>query len=213
VWASRQGLIELPRNIDPFARPDLDETPHWLTGTQLKQVDLDVGSCRRAVVQAGLRAAIKPAQGAGTSCERVGTLDLVRLSQARLKTEETRCNIAARLYMWEKHVVQPAARRFFNAPVAEILHFGSYSCRTIAGSRAMSEHANANAFDVSGFKLASGRTITLLRQWNGASADAAFLRAIRDGACDYFNMTLSPDFNADHRDHFHFDMGWLRGCN
>jgi hypothetical protein len=211
--ANRAGLIELPRQIDPLAPPDLDETPHWFTGMQLKQVDLDVESCRRAVSHARLRAVIKPAQGVGTSCERSGTLDLVRLSLARLKPEETRCNIAARLYMWEKHVVQPSARRYFNEPVAEILHFGSYSCRTIAGSRAMSEHANANAFDVSGFRLADGRTITLLRHWNGTSTEAAFLRTIRDGACDYFNMTLSPDFNADHRDHFHLDMGWLRGCN
>jgi hypothetical protein len=184
-----------------------------MTATQLKQIDLDSGICRRALAQAGLRSIIKPAQGIGTSCQRVGTLDLAKLSQARLKTEETRCNIAARLYMWEKHVVQPAARWFFNAPVAEILHFGSYSCRTISGSRAMSEHANANAFDVSGFRFANGRTITLLRAWNGTGAEARFLRAVRDGACDYFNMTLSPDFNADHRDHFHFDMGWLRGCN
>jgi hypothetical protein len=156
---------------------------------------------------------IKPAQGIGTSCERIGMLDLVRLSQARLKPEETRCNIAARLYMWEKHVLQPAARRFFNEPVAEILHFGSYSCRTIAGSTTMSEHANANAFDISGFRLRSGKTLTLLKAWSGTAAEARFLRAARDGACNYFNMTLSPDFNADHRDHLHVDMGWLRGCN
>jgi hypothetical protein len=213
VLANRAGIIDLPRQVDPLAPPDLDEKPHWLTGTQLKQLDLDVGTCRRAVSQTGLLAVIKPAQGIGTSCERAGTLDLARLSQARLKPEETRCNIAARLFMWEKHVVQPSARRYFNAPVAEILHFGSYSCRTIAGSRAMSEHANANAFDISGFRLANGRTITVLRHWNGTSAEAAFLRDVRSGACDYFNMTLSPDFNADHRDHFHLDMGWLRGCN
>jgi hypothetical protein len=156
---------------------------------------------------------MKPAQGIGTSCLREGTLDLARLSRARLEPEETRCNIGARLYMWEKHVVQPAARRLLGEPVGEILHFGSYSCRTIAGSSRMSEHATANAFDVSGFKLASGRTITLLKDWTGAGAQARFLREVRDGACDYFNMTLSPDFNADHRDHLHFDMGWFRGCN
>ncbi len=213
MLANRAGLINLPRQIDPFAPPDLDETPHWLTGTQLKQLDLDVASCSRAVGRAGIRAVIKPAQGASTSCARIGTLDLAKLSKARLKLEETRCNIAARLYVWEKHVVQPAAQQYFREPVAEIMHFGSYSCRTIAGSNAMSEHANANAFDVSGFRLASGRTITLLRHWNGATAEAQFLRKVRDGACDYFNMTLSPDFNADHRDHFHLDMGWLRGCN
>ena len=35
---------------------------------------------------------------------------------------------------------------------------------------------------------------------------AAFLRAVRDGACRLFATTLSPDYNVAHRDHFHFDQ-------
>ena len=46
---------------------------------------------------------------------------------------------------------------------------------------------------------------------------AAFLREVRDGACDLFATVLSPDYNAAHADHFHLDqaargaIGW-RGC-
>jgi hypothetical protein len=96
--------------------------------------------------------------------------------------------------------------------VVEILHFGSYSCRPIRGSSSMSEHATANAFDISGFKLADGRVISLKRHWNGTGPEAQFLHEVRDGLCDWFNATLSPDYNADHADHFHVDMGWWQTC-
>ncbi len=48
--------------------------------------------------------------------------------------------------------------------------------------------------------------------WNGTDAQARFLRAARDSLCQWFNVTLSPDYNADHADHFHVDMGWYRTC-
>jgi hypothetical protein len=77
----------------------------------------------------------------------------------------------------------------------------------------MSEHAQANAFDISGFRLKSGKLISVLNHWPNTSAESKFLHAARDSACDYFNLTLSPDYNAAHKDHFHVDMGWIRSCN
>lgn len=213
VVASRIGLIDLPRKYDPFALPDLDETPHWLTQMQLKLVDADVGNCAFALARTGLSIRLKPSKGQGTSCEIERPVTLDKLSRATIRAEDTRCNIAARLYMWEKHALQPAALRIFKEPVAEILHFGSYSCRTIAGSSHMSEHAQANAFDISGFRLKSGKLISVLNHWPNTSAESKFLHAARDSACDYFNLTLSPDYNAAHKDHFHVDMGWIRSCN
>lgn len=213
ILAARAGLIDLPRRYDPFAVPDLDETPHWLTSTQLKLIDLEPANCQVALSRTGLPAQFRPTQGAGTNCERAATVQLSRLSRAKLRPEDTRCAIAARMYMWERHVIQPAAMRFFSEPVTEILHFGSYSCRTIAGSRFMSEHAKANAFDISGFRLKSGRQVSVLKDWPNRSNEQKFLHVVRDGACDYFNLVLSPDYNAAHADHFHVDMGWARRCN
>ena len=77
----------------------------------------------------------------------------------------------------------------------------------------MSEHATANAFDISGLRLANGKLISVLASWNTGDKDSEFLHEIRNGFCDYFNLTLSPDYNADHADHFHVDMGWVRGCH
>jgi hypothetical protein len=210
---SRLGYFDWPREYDPFALPDLNAAPNLLTPFKLKLIDSNAENCRAAFARAGKAVSIEPAQTDTAQCIKQDTIKLASLSTATLRVEETRCAIAARLFMWEYNVVQPAARKYFNEPVTEILHFGSYSCRTIRGSSATSEHATANAFDISGFRLRSGKLVTLKQDWQVRQPQAKFLREVRDGACDYFNLVLSPDYNADHHDHLHVDMGWYRGCN
>lgn len=210
---SRLEYFEWPREYDPFALPDLNATPNLLTPFKLKLIDSTVENCRAAFARAGKAVTIEPERTEAAQCTKQDTIKLASLSTAKLNLEETRCAIAARLFMWEYNVVQPAARKYFNEPVTEILHFGSYSCRNIRGSSATSEHATANAFDISGFRFRSGKVITLRQDWQGSQPPAEFLREVRDGVCDYFNLVLSPDYNADHHDHLHVDMGWYRGCN
>lgn len=209
--SARLGLFEWPRAYDPLALPDLAARPTILTDWQMKLADSDPQGCALALGRVGLSAALKPSRGNG-ACVVEGAVTLSRLSQARLRPEDTRCAIAARLYMWERHVLQPAALRLFGASVSEVQHFGSFSCRTMRGGNSMSEHATANAFDIAGFKLANGKAISVKRDWTGASAEGKFLHIARDSLCDWFNVTLSPDYNADHADHFHVDMGWYRTC-
>lgn len=209
---SRLGYFEWPREYDPLALPDLNAAPNLLTPFKLKLIDSSAENCRAAFARAGKAVAIEPARIDTAQCIKEDTIKLSGLSTATLRVEETRCAIAARLFMWEHNVVQPAARKYFNEPVTELLHFGSYSCRNIRGSSATSEHATANAFDISGFRLRSGKLVTLKQQWQGNQPQARFLHEVRDGACDYFNLVLSPDYNADHHDHLHVDMGWYRTC-
>ena len=128
----------------------------------------------------------------------------------------TSCPVAAALALWERDVVQPAARRHFNRRVVRIDHAGSYSCRRLYGKTEgrFSEHATADAIDILGFRLADGRRISVLRDWRGNAQEAAFLREVRDGACKLFATVLSPEYNRAHADHFHLDqadrgaMGW-----
>ena len=209
---SRLGYFEWPRPYDPLVLPDLDAASNVLTPFKMKRIDSSAENCRAAFARAGKALAIEPARIETAQCTKEDTVKLSSLSTAKLLMEETRCAIAARLFMWEHNVVQPAARKYFNEQVTEIIHFGSYSCRNIRGSSATSEHATANAFDIAGFRFASGKLITLKQDWQGGQPPAEFLREIRDGACDYFNLVLSPDYNADHHDHLHVDMGWYRTC-
>jgi len=104
--------------------------------------------------------------------------------------------------------VAPAARRYFRQDVMRIELAGpSYTCRPVAGTTRLSEHAYANAVDIGGFLLADGRLISVARGWRGTRAERSFLRAVRDGACGHFKAVLSPDYNRAHRDHLHFDRG------
>jgi hypothetical protein len=210
--ASRFGVFEWPRAYDPLALPDVTVVPGFLTPWQMRLVDVQPAGCAVVLQRAGRAAVLKPARNVGSSCEVSGAISVAGFSTARIKPEDMRCAMAARLYVWERHVLQPAARRILGEEIVEVLHYGSFSCRTMRGSSYMSEHATANAFDISGFRTRSGKVISVKRDWNKGTAADRFLHAARDGLCDWFNSTLSPDYNADHTDHFHVDMGWWQTC-
>jgi Extensin-like protein C-terminus len=92
--------------------------------------------------------------------------------------------------------------------IARVESMGTYSCRNIigAGSNRLSEHGHANAVDVGAFVLADGRRVTVKDGWSNGD-EGEFLRAVRASACRRFDVVLSPDYNAAHHDHLHFDMG------
>ncbi len=119
-----------------------------------------------------------------------------------------RCPMIRPVDDWMVAVVSPAAVHYLGAPVTEVKVAASYSCRTrngIVGAK-LSEHALANALDVSGFVLANGRTVTLRKGWNGEPDEQAFLRAVHKEACRRFTTVLGPDADRFHFDHFHVDL-------
>jgi len=125
------------------------------------------------------------------------------------------CPLTVAWALFERHVLLPAAREHLGQEVVRVVHFGTYACRNInhRASGRRSEHATANAIDIGGFVLADGRQITVKDGWAGGSArEEAFLHALRDGGCRFFDVVLGPDYNEAHHDHFHFDMGSYRAC-
>lgn len=137
----------------------------------------------------------------------------VKLSEAGVPVSNLgamNCALAAKFAAWVRNGVMPAARLYLQTELARVETFGSYSCRNVNGALAgrLSEHASANAVDVSGFVLADGRRITLKGDWTSPDpAVRSFLLAIRTSACRRFKTVLSPDYNSLHADHFHLDMG------
>ena len=103
------------------------------------------------------------------------------------------------------------ARLVLGAEIEKIETFGTYNCRPIAGLSKLSEHAHSNAIDVSAFVLSDGRRITVQQGWHGDRQTRQFLSLIHASACKRFSTVLSPDYNAAHHDHFHFDMGGRGG--
>ena len=127
----------------------------------------------------------------------------------QLKPQATlQCPMVPATDHWVIAAVMPAARQFFDTDVVELKVAASYSCRPrngIAGGK-LSEHGLANALDISAFRLADGREVTVEGGWNGTPAERAFLRAVHKGACRTFTTVLGPNADAFHRDHFHLDL-------
>lgn len=123
-----------------------------------------------------------------------------------------KCELASKFAAWAEYGVKRAAREYLGSDLARIETMGSYSCRNIAGSSKQSQHAHANAIDVSAFVLTDGRRITVEGNWKSGRREKQFLSAIHDSACKRFGTVLSPDYNAAHRDHFHFDMSGKGYC-
>jgi len=218
LWASLRGR---PQDV-PWAPLDLGQPIGLFTGRKLTALTEDFPQCRTLLDRAGVRYTVLPPRKGEGQC---GYADGVRLTGGSRKIAfapaglGVACPVAAALAMWEWDIVQPAAERHFGARVATIDHFGSYSCRRIADSHSSnwSEHSTADAVDIAGFRLTDGTRITVARDWKGDDPKAAFLRDVRDGACQLFATTLSPDYNAAHADHLHLDQanrgatGW-RAC-
>jgi hypothetical protein len=153
-----------------------------------------------------------PNQDRGSGCAIIDSVRLLDIGTPTANLDAMTCPLAATFAAWARHAVRPAARLYLGSEVVRIETFGTYACRdvrgtggTIAGKR--SEHAQANAVDVSAFVLADGRRISLIGDWHGGGATAQFLRVIHQSACKRFRTVLGPGYNAAHKDHFHLDMG------
>lgn len=116
------------------------------------------------------------------------------------------CQVSNAFAAWARYGVDRAARQMLGSPLRSIETFGSYSCRNVAGTSERSGHARAEAIDVAAFVLEDGRRIAVEQDWRGGTEqERAFLQTIRQSACRRFDTVLSPDYNADHEDHFHLE--------
>jgi hypothetical protein len=82
------------------------------------------------------------------------------------------CTLAATLYAWLKDKVQPEAMAKLGSAVVKLHNAASYDCRNRYGATntKLSEHALANALDISEFVLASGEHVTVLGNWHRVTA-------------------------------------------
>ena len=149
------------------------------------------------------------------------------------------CTLAKALSTWINESVQPQAKALFNSSVTK-LHVGSYTCRNRNGGAdlPLSEHALANALDISDFMLASGERIGVVDSWLSdnpplpmpnpdrvststismqrvsvslGDPERAFLKSVRDDACGIFGTVLGPGADEAHKSHLHLDMKERRG--
>ncbi|MDO8377776.1 extensin family protein [Phenylobacterium sp.] len=175
----------------------------------------DPAACRAVLTQGGLSFREVQETSADGTCQVRGALRFTGgMAPLRPADVSLTCKEALAVSIWERQVVQPAAFEVLGEAVTAIDNYGSYACRRIYGQAEgpVSEHASANALDVAGFKLANGEVISVLKDWNDPGPKGRFLHRVRDGGCRVFVTVLSPDYNAQHANHFHLDMGGSPLC-
>lgn len=199
----------------PWQPLDMAAPVDHLTLLRIGRLHDDAVECRAKLAGAQVGFAVAPVVTGGPGCGfangviLTGTRDIAYRPSTPMS-----CPAAVGLALWERQTLAPEARLLFSARIVSIETLGTYNCRRIGGGESgrLSEHASANAIDIAAFRLSDGTRISVLDDWQGDGPKATFLRRVRNGACGSFATVLSPDYNAAHRDHFHFDQavrgGW-----
>lgn len=199
---------------NPFAPLQLADPPGWAMRQKIAALADDPVACFAVLDNGGVKYQRLPAVGTGNCLagQRTQVTNWPSAPASILPVGVApSCAVGAGLLLWQRDVVQPMAQLHLGRNVREIEHLGSYNCRNIRGGSSPSEHASGNAIDISAFVLSDGRRVSLIDHWNSPDGRSAFLRAVRNGSCDYFSTVLSPDYNKAHADHFHLDQAQRPG--
>ena len=205
-------LTLAPRHL-PWHPLVIDDRAGFSTDLKLAAISLGPESwCDRLIDgSTALEAMSLEAHDGEGGCGWTSAYDLASSNGVTLKGKATyamQCPLAAGAHIWLTSV-DYRAREILGSAVVRIHHAGTFSCRRMynRSTGPMSQHAYANAWDVTGFELADGRVVSIEKHWDDNGPFRSFLRAARDDACNIFRVVLGPEFNAQHHDHLHLDMG------
>ncbi|HCJ7352015.1 TPA: extensin family protein [Klebsiella pneumoniae] len=208
IGAGLWGYRNLPPHLNPLAPLALDDPPGWLTSFKLRRLTAD--QCASLLAEANRRRLIasRPVADSEGSCPlrnvvRVANFGSVQLSSSFLAS----CPLALSSALYIEQQAKPLTRQLMASDLRQIDHLGSFACRNIYHRQQArrSEHATADALDVSGFRLADGRRVSVLQGWRSETS-RPWLAALLSSSCHYFGNALGPEYNAAHANHFHFGM-------
>ncbi len=202
----------LPPQHNPLRPLDLNDPIGLATYRKFTDLKYEPKSCLAKLDNVAVPYVPVSDKETGSGCGFKNAVSVQRIQTPLNNRLSISCPLAAAIYTWEQNAARPLAEKLLGSPLVRIETYGTYSCRNIAGSRRRSEHATANAIDISGFRLADGRIVRVLKDWDRNSPEGEYLRRLHKEACRLFSVTLGPDYNAAHADHFHFDFGSGASC-
>lgn len=212
--ASWFGLV--PQRWSILPPITLERGDHWFVDARLAALRFDKTLCQSVLKAPHIDATPIPDRPLKKGCGWQNAVKFNQTGGARIGVEPLTCEVAAALTLWMVQDVQPLAQEMFGKKVAVLGDYGTYDCRNIVGNPlwkgVRSQHATANAVDISGFVLEGGEKISLIRDWKGKGKKSEFLQEVHRRSCKYFRVSLGPNFNKAHRDHFHFDRGVIWTC-
>lgn len=214
VVALDRDWIRVAPNSLPWKLVVLDAKPNWLAHFQLYRLSHDRAACRTALARSRLVFTAMADRRIDDAC---GFSNVVRSDRPLIAFNDrviATCSLTAALY-WYQQRLDDIAARDLHTPVTGIDQIGTFACRNVnsevVGPR--SEHATANAIDITAFHFADGRTISVALDYGKPTPAGRFLDDAHDAACGLFNAVLGPRYNRLHATHFHLDMGPYRICS
>jgi hypothetical protein len=201
----------LPAQYNPFAPLSLDDPPTLVTRYKLRQMDAHPEACFALLEQAQNRKLLgyRTVANVAGDCPlanvvRVQSFGDVQLSSSFLAS----CPLALSSTMFVHQRAAPQARAEYGSRLTRINHLDSYACRNIYNRQEgrLSEHATADALDISGFSFANGHSVSVLKGWRATGRGQQYLHSVFKSGCPFFGNALGPDYNAAHANHFHMGM-------
>ena len=201
----------LPTYLNPFAPLSVTDPPGWVTRYKLQRIRHDPAACLAVLERAraaGLVNFTRPPPMHG-ACPLAMPIRIQRFAGVALSSSFlASCPLAVSSTMFILQANRRALAAPQRSPLRQVEHVGSYACRNIyhraQGRR--SEHATADAWDVTAFRLANGAHISVGRDWRRQGAEGDLLRQWFSDSCVWFGNALGPDYNAAHATHFHLGM-------
>jgi hypothetical protein len=201
VKPKRKGFIAagFSRMIDPLSRSEERD------GLPAEEVQ-----CRKQLDRMGVVYRDLPAIHGNGDCGIAHPVEVSRLGGGvKMQPSATlTCEMAETVARWSKKELVPAARLRYLSGIDTIHQASSYSCRWIKGRTGgtLSEHGKGRALDIAQITLNNGKKIVVKKKAFWKFREKGLLQSVRSDGCDYFSTVLGPGYDADHKDHFHFDI-------
>jgi hypothetical protein len=195
-------MSEPPAIEPPTVEPPMMEPP------MMEPMSADELTCRKQLKKLKVTFRELDPIRDSASCYIDHPIKVSRIGGVDIKPAATlNCEMAEAFASWTRNELVPASRWRFLSGVKAIHQGSSYSCRRIAGTRGTpSEHSLGNAIDVMKIELNNGKKIDVRKPGLFAFRKRGLLNTVRADGCEYFTTVLGPGYNADHADHFHFDI-------
>ena len=214
VAVATVGYRWLPSHYNPFTPLSLDDPPGPITQYKLRRLTPE--ACASLLSQANQKALIRtqPVADSAGACPlhnvvRVRDFGPVSLNSSFLAS----CPLALSSALFVSQQARPLTKTWTGSELVRIEHLGSYACRNIyhRPDARRSEHATAEALDISAFRLANGERVTILHGWRSTKKQP-WLQALLTASCGYYGNGLGPEYNAAHANHFHLGMRGFGLC-
>lgn len=214
VAVATVGYRWLPSHYNPFTPLSLDDPPGPITQYKLRRLTPE--ACASLLSQANQKALIRtqPVADSAGACPlhnvvRVRDFGPVSLNSSFLAS----CPLALSSALFVSQQARPLTRTWTGSELVRIEHLSSYACRNIyhRPDARRSEHATAEALDISAFRLANGERVTILHGWRSTKTQP-WLQALLTASCGYYGNGLGPEYNAAHANHFHLGMRGFGLC-